>query len=518
MQLTVDKAILKKIGKLAIPVMLSNLLQTVIAAVDMIMVGQLGPIEIASVGLANTLRLFILITLLSVAGGSISMIAQAKGSRDKQRMSLVTRQSIVSGIMLSILLGVVGYVLSEPLLNLMNQGGEQEAVTIGTAYLKVLFLGTPFLVLNIIVNKLMQGAGDTFTPLILTIFLVLLNIVFNYIFIFGWWFIPAYGVVGAALGTILARVILVGFGIWLFHSGRNVIQILAGTWRPNWQIIKDILAIGVPSGIQGIFRHASSLFVIGIVTATSLGTYGAAVLGIGLQVEQLIAQPIVGLNVAATALIGQDMGKWQVESAFQKGNLLTLLGLLGMFFLILPVYFFAPEIIRLFDPSGHPIILEGSLSYFKITLVSLLLSTFGIMLTGILRGAGDTKPAMYSAIFNRNIVQLAVAWCLAFPMGMGYVGAFLGIVFGRLLDAILMSYFWLKRKWIQVALEKTDIYRTHLRHLTVDNLAVYLKEVRTPLMANSGTLEIVDADKVIYRAGSLEQVYRFGDLTYYKES
>jgi len=78
--------------------MLSNLLQTVIAAIDMIMIGQLGSIQIAAVGLANTLRLFILITLLSVAGGAISMIAQAKGSRDKQQMSLVTRQSIVSGI------------------------------------------------------------------------------------------------------------------------------------------------------------------------------------------------------------------------------------------------------------------------------------------------------------------------------------------------------------------------------------------------------------------------------------
>ena len=140
-------------------------------------------------------------------------------------------------------------------------------------------------------------------------------------------------------------------------------------------------SIGVPSGIQGIFRHASSLFIIGIVTATSLGTYGAAVLGIGLQVEQLIAQPIVGLNVAATALIGQDMGKWQVESAYHKGNLMTLMGIIAILILVLPVYFFAPEIIQIFDPSGHPKILEGSLSYFRITLFSLGLSAFCLLYT-----------------------------------------------------------------------------------------------------------------------------------------
>ncbi len=516
MQIPFNKTLLKKISKLAIPVMLSNLLQTLIAAIDMIMIGQLGPIEIAAVGLANTLRLFILITVLSVAGGAISMIAQAKGSRDQQQMSLVTRQSIISGIMMSIILGVIGYILSEPLLNLMNQGGELAAVVIGTEYLQVLFLGTPFLVLNIIVNKLMQGAGDTFTPLLLTITLVFLNVVFNYLFIFGWWLIPAYGVVGAALGTILARVILVVFSIWLFHSGKNVIQILAGTWRPNWQVIKDILSIGVPSGIQGIFRHASSLFIIGIVTATSLGTYGAAVLGIGLQVEQLIAQPIVGLNIASTALIGQEMGKWQVKSAIQKGNLMIVLGLIAMSILILPVYIFAEEIIHIFDPSGHPKIMEGSISYFNITLISLVLSTFGIMLTGILRGAGDTKPAMYSAIFNRNIVQLVFAWFLAFPMGMSYLGAFLGIVLGRFLDAILMSYFWWRKKWIQVALEKTAIYRTHLQNLSPANLAAFLHKVRGPLMAQSGTLEIVTADKVIYKTGNLEQVFKFEETSYHK--
>ena len=139
------------------------------------------------------------------------------------------------------------------------------------------------------------------------------------------------------------------------------------------------------------------------------------------------------------------------------------------------------------------------------------------MLTGVLRGTGDTKPAMYSAIFNRNVVQLFIAWCLAFPMGMGYVGAWLGIVSGRVLDAVMMSYFWLRRKWIQVALEKTTIYRTHLQHLTANNLATFLKEVRTPLMAKSGTLEIVSTDKVIYKTANSEQIYTFGETTFYKE-
>lgn len=511
---SINPSLIKKIGILSLPVMLSNLLQTIIPAVDIYMIGKLGPIAISAVGMGNTLRLFVLITLLSVAGGAISLMAQAKGSRDKKRMSFVTRQALVSGLIFSILIGIVGYFIAHPLLALMDQSGETAAISLGTQYLQILFLGTPFIVLNIIANKLMQGAGDMITPLFLTIATVILNIGFNYLFIFGYGLIPAYGVIGAAYGTILARGILMIVAVVLFFSGRNVIQILEGSWKPDKQLIKDILAIGVPSGVQGVFRHGSNLIIMGIVTATSLGTYGAAVLAIGMQVEQLIAQPIVGMNVAATSIIGQDLGKWQTRAAYEKGILMTIMGIIMMTILILPFYFFAPEIVGIFDPSGHPKILEGGISYFRFTLLALAFSAVGIIMTGTLRGAGDTKPAMYSAIINRNIIQLAVSYVLAFPMGMGYVGAWLGIVAGRILDSLTMSYVWAKQKWLQVALEKTEIFRTHLIHLSDSNLEKYLAEIRGPLMEKTGTLERVSTDSVIYQKGDFRQIIQFEKETY----
>ena len=478
--------------------MLSNMLQGALTVIDTIMIGRLGPIPIAAVGMGNTLRLFLLILVLSVAGGAISMMAQAKGSRDPQRMSVVTRQAIVSGFILSVLLGIIGLVIAHPALSLMNQGDEVMAVELGVDYLQVLFLGTPFLLLNVITNKLMQGAGDTLTPLLITIAVVILNIFFNYLFIFGWAFIPAYGVVGAALGTILARAILLLFTFWLFYSGKNVVQILKGTWLPNWEIIKDILAIGVPSGIQGIFRHGSNLMMIGLVTATSLGTYGAAVLTIGLQVEQIIYQPIVGMNVAATSLIGQDMGKWQTQEAYQKGMWMAVLGVIASLIIVIPFYLFIPEIIHLFDPSAHPSILAGSTSYFQITLFAALFAAPGIIFTGTLRGAGDTQPAMYSAIINRTLIQILIGWYLAFPMGLGYMGIWISIVIGRFLNGATLSYFWWKRHWVQTALHKTAIYRIHLKNLSEEQQQKYLTEIRGPLMAMQGTVEQVEVNQVRY--------------------
>lgn len=180
--------------------MLTNLLESLVSVVDVFMVGRLGPIAIAAVGMSSTIRLMVLVLVLSVAAGAMSLIAQAKGARDPQQMSLVTRQAISSGFLLSLGLTVIGLTLTMPLLNLANSGGEPEAVELGAQYLRILFLSTPFMVLNVVTARLMQGAGDTVTPLILSGSLNLLNIVLNYALIFGPGPLPAYGVAGAAMG------------------------------------------------------------------------------------------------------------------------------------------------------------------------------------------------------------------------------------------------------------------------------------------------------------------------------
>ena len=156
--------LLKYIWRLSIPVLLTNLLQTSVTVIDTYMVGRLGPLAIAAVGMGNTLRLMLLIAVLSVSGGAMSLIAQAKGARDETRMSLVTRQGIVSGLLLSVFLAVLGFAVAPWLLSAMENGGQEGVIELSYQYLTIIFIGTPFLTLNIIMDRLMQGAGDTFTP------------------------------------------------------------------------------------------------------------------------------------------------------------------------------------------------------------------------------------------------------------------------------------------------------------------------------------------------------------------
>jgi putative MATE family efflux protein len=490
--------------------MLANLLQTSVLVADTLMIGRLGPVSIAAVGLSNSLRFFIFIAVVAVSGGAISLIAQARGSRDPLRMSRVAKQSILTGLMLSVVMMLVGFISAKPLLHLMNNGGMVEAEQLGFNYLFILFIGMPFLVLNMITDRLMQGAGDALTPLWITAGMVLLNILLNYLFIFGWAFFPAMGIAGAALATVIARAIAVFIALRLFLSGKNAVHILSeGGWKLQIPMVKDLLAIGIPSGLQGVFRHAGNLLLIALLTATELGTLGAAVLTIGFQIEQLAIQPTVGLNVAGTSLVGQQIGKWQLADAYQRGNVVIGIGMVFMLLAAIPMLLFPEAIILLFDPSANAIILAGGVEFFRINAPFLPIAAVAIIIVGTLRGAGDTQPAMRSALINRSLLTAGFAWLLAFPLEMGSAGIWWGVIIGRLADTLTLGYIWWRRQWPMVALRKTAIYRTHLQHLSAEELSRYLRSIRQIQMQEKGMLEIVQTDRIIYDNGKHQLQIRF---------
>lgn len=498
--------LLINVGRLAWPVMLTNLLQSVLNVVDVYMVGRLGPISIAAIGMSNVIRFLVLVLVLTISAGGMSLIAQARGARDTQRMSFVTRQSISSGFLLSIALILAGQLLAEPLLLWANGGGEPQAVVAGTRFLRILFWGMPFLVLNIVFDRLMQGAGDTFTPLLISGGLNLANIGLNALFIFGYGPIPAFGLDGAAYGTIVARATACLIAFWLIYSNRNVVRLLPGSYRPNLQMFKEIFKIGLPAGIQGVFRNVSRLLVISILTSTEVSTFGAAALAIGLQVESLAFMPVLGLNVAATSLVGQELGRWQTEEAVRRGNFAIGLGIGIMILLITPMIIFAPAIIAFFDPSGHPIVAEAGIAYLRINTLSLPFTAVAMVANGAMRGAGDTVPGMLSTFFNRGVVAVAAAWVLAFSLGLGSMGVWYGVALGNLADGLSLAWLWWSKRWVNIALHKTELYRQHLGKLPSAVQSRFLKEVRTPQMAIPGTQEKVGQGQVRYenKAGTLE--------------
>lgn len=508
---TSPRPVLRQVWVLALPVILANLLQSLVNVVDVFMAGRLGPVEIAAVGMGNAVRMLVLVMILSVTAGSQALAAQARGAGDPERLSTVTRQTLSLALLLSSLLGLVGIFAAEPVLAFLNSDGDPRAVELGADYLAILFAGTLFLTGNFAINSLMQGAGDTVTPLYLSAGVNVLNVVFNFLLIFGPGPLPALGVPGAALGTVLSRAAGVAAGLLLLYSGRNVVRILPGTYRPDLGMFRDLLSIGVPSGLQGLVRNGAQLMVLRIVTSTAAGTYGAAALAIGLQVESLAFMPGLAFSVAATSLVGQSLGAWQPRDAERRGAAALLLGVLVMSAIAVPLYVFAPLLVTLFDPSAHPTVVSAGASYIRINALAQPVLAVAMILSGALRGAGDTRPALVGTLLGRWFTVVPLAWLLALPLGLGVEGVWWSLFVGTTVQALWIALRWRSRRWQGVALRKSELWRRHLRALDEGTATRFLREVRTPLMARPGAREVLEPDGVRYLAPGAEEVrVRFG--------
>jgi len=498
LRILVDPPNLRTVWRLALPVVLANVLQTLVNVVDVFMAGRLGPLAVASVGLAGSIRLLILVVVMAVTAGAMSLAAQAKGARDPLALQDVTRQTVILSLALSLLLSVLGVWLARPMMAFLNGGGPSEVVDAGSAYLMILFAGTMLMVLHIALTSLMQGAGDTVTPLWIAGVTNIANILFNWLFMFGPGPFPALGVPGAALGTLTARLIGLAMVVLFIARGSNVIHWPAGAWRVNRQRLRDLLAIGVPSGLQSLAYTASGFLVMRAITATSSGSYGAAAFAIGLQIESFAFMPGVAMSVAATSLVGQSLGAWQPQHAWRAGRAALVLGgaLMGAVGLLIAL--FAGPLVRWFDPSAHPVVFADGRMYLIINGVMQPILAVFMVLNGALRGAGDMRAGLLGTVMGRWLVAVPLAWWWGVLLPWGTTGIWAALFVGVSVQALWVAARWRSGSWQAVALQRTELWRSHLRHLTPAERDTFLEGVRTPSMAFVGMREIVDEHEVRY--------------------
>jgi putative MATE family efflux protein len=489
---------LRAVVRLALPVVLANLLQTLVNVVDVFMAGRLGPLSVAAVGMATSVRLLILVVVMAVTAGAMALAAQAKGARDPLALQDVTRQTLLLSLVLALAVSVLGAAVARPMMTFLNGGGPAEVVAAGSAYLTILFAGTVLLVAQMALTSLMQGAGDTVTPLWLAGATNAANVLFNWLFMFGPGPFPALGVPGAAVGTLLARALGLALALLVIGAGANVIRWPAGRWRWNGARIRDLLAIGVPSGLQSLAYVAAGFLVVRAVTATDSGSYGAAAMAIGLQIESFAFMPGVAISVAATSLVGQALGAWQPQQAWRSGHaaLATALGLMGAVGLAL--FVFAEPLVRSFDPSAHPIVVADGAAYLRINgAVQPILAVF-MVLNGALRGAGDVRAGLLGTVAGRWLVVVPLAWLLGAWGPLGTTGVWWALFLGIVVQASWVALRWRRGGWLEVALRRSEVWRRHLHRLDAETRAAFLDGVRTPAMAHDGTREVVTGDGVRY--------------------
>ncbi|MEW5867379.1 MAG: MATE family efflux transporter, partial [Bacillota bacterium] len=261
-QVTPATAIRRRVLDLAGPTLVEMLLVTLVGMADMIMVGRLGPAAIAAVGLTNQPMFFATALFMALNVGTTAVIARAVGAAERELADDALRQSFMLTTLMGIGVSVLGLVFARTVMVLM--GAEEEVIPFGVAYMQIVAAGAIFMLLTMCVAAALRGAGDTATPMKVNTFCNILNVIGNYVLIYGKFGLPRMGVAGAALSTSISRAIAFVLIMRVVTGGRFVLH-LKGPFRLNFHLVRRIVNVGVPAAIEQLILRGGQLAYLRIV-------------------------------------------------------------------------------------------------------------------------------------------------------------------------------------------------------------------------------------------------------------
>jgi putative MATE family efflux protein len=434
--------VLKGLVRLSIPIILANLLQTAYQIIDTFWVGRLSAQAVAAVSLSFPIN-FLMIAL----GGGLALagtvfIAQYKGKGDQKMLNHVAGQTILMVMAISVVLSIVGYFLSEPLMQLM--GAEPDVLPDAVRFLKIMFLGFVFVFASFAYQSLMRGVGIVKTPMYIVLLTVILNAFLCPAFLFGFGPIPAMGVTGVAVVTLITQALaaIIGFSFMLYSKeGFHL------TWhdlKPDWPFIKRAVRVGIPASIEQSTR-ALGTTVLTMMVAT-FGTVTVAAYGTGLRVLIFAIIPAMGFSVATSTMVGQNIGAGKLERAAHITWLGSWLAFGVLSAMGVAMFFLAYPLSLLFMPEGGAAI-EQSAQFLRIMSLSFGFIGIQFIIIGTLRGAGDTRASMAIALINQWLIQFPIAWWLAFHTTLGQAGLWWSFTISNIVTAGIAIAWYMQGGW-----------------------------------------------------------------------
>lgn len=427
------------------PLIVTNLLNVAVGIADMKMVGSLGVAAIAAVGMARQVYMLVLTLMIAIMGGTSVLVAHAYGARNAERVSQIAARSVV--VMLVTALALVmplGLVFSRAILALL--GAEPQVAQLGNLYLQIVFGGCVFTMFTFATTSILLGVGKTWVSMAILGAVNVLNIVLNYLFIFGVGPLPALGVAGAAAGTVTARIIGAFACMWALRTARLPVRMrLRDGLTLDLPLLGRLLSIGGPRALQGVVRNFSRLAVIRIIACFAAPTCAIAAYNVGMQVRFISTFVGLAFMQATMSRVGQNLGAGDPDRAERSGHqgarlASGIMGVIAIFFLLLP------EQIMGFFSSDSNVIAMGRTFFLIVALTEPIMGT-AFAYGGALRGGGDAlSPFLYSSVSD-ILVMLGASYVLGVRFGLGIQGVAIGIAAGVLTRALPSWLRFRQGKW-----------------------------------------------------------------------
>ena len=404
------KELYKKVFTIGIPVSIENMIYSLMNFVDVFMVGKenvalgLGTAAVAGLGFANQVFMIFIVSLFGLNSGGGILAAQYYGKKDYKNLKKCLGITITVGLLFSFLFFLMGLFIPEKIIGIFTS--DPKVLKLGANYFRIIALIYPLIGLGYSFNMQLRAIGKNQYSLYSTIIGLCINLVGNYLFINGNLGFPAMGVVGAAIATVIARIVSVFYLIYIIYKNKLP---MAGNFQElfklSWSFIAKALKISLP-----VFGH-EIMWVTGVsmyvIIYGRIGTEATAAIQVVKSISNLVFTLVFGLSSGTAAIIGQEIGAGNEENAYKYGVELLKISLVIGTAVALFVYAICPVVLILMkvDSAIYPLARQ---IVFSEGILIIIKTTGTLFIVGVLRAGGDTLWTMFA--------DLIPLWTFAIPL------------------------------------------------------------------------------------------------------
>ena len=462
---------------LAYPVVISMLAQSVLGIVDTFFMGYVSTEAQAGVGLGNILTWTLFAFFFGLVNGVTTFVSQKEGegtalsqkslpSESEGIAEKADAEEVVEagkearlyreageyaryGLAIAVFSGVLLWFFQPLLSGLMWLLETPAEIAVpALAYSKVRLWGGIVACMSFAVVAFLRGIGDTRTPMYVSFLILFLNLPFNYVFIFGWGWIPPMGAAGAAWGTVLAQLGGLALYLWVFWSPQLSSRYETRRWAFQPAVMWKLLTVSAPIGVQWVLETGA--WTVFTAMISQWGKNELAAHHIVMQMLHLSFMPGVAISIAATTLVGQYIGARRKDLAERSGQ--SAIWLSGWFMGAMGVLYavFGKQITALFNSDPHVIAIGGTL--FLMAALFQIFDALSMASIGALRGAGDNQFAMWLMILASWGCFVPLIYLFGKVLGGGIVGAWWGAVAYIVLVGVVLFVRWRRGAWKSIKL------------------------------------------------------------------
>ncbi len=451
-----SKDLYKDIIHIAWPSFVELLLTQLASMVDLMMVGsiggkahpEIGKQALAAVGLTTQPKFLLMTAFVAMNTGVTALIARNRGTNDKKQANLVVRQGLLFTFCATIILSILGYLFAQPMVIFM--GSTEDIVTKwATQYLQIQMIGFLSFALTSTITAALRAVGDSKTSMIYNLIANVVNVIFNWLLIYGNLGFPELGVAGASIATVIGQVaaFIMAFAVILRGNGFLKLEFKLG-FKPDKIVLGNMLHIGFPAMIEQLLMRVG--MILFAKTVASLGTTAYATHQVCMNIQALSFMTGQAFAVSATTLMGQSLGKRRTDMAQAYCSRTRKVGL-GFSLLLACIFaLLGSQIVGLYNSDPDIIQIGGHIMFFVAFLQPFQSAQF--IIAGALRGAGDTRATAIFTFITVLLIRPTVAIILV-KSGLGLYGAWAGLAVDQLLRSGLVLNRYNSGKWKLIKLK-----------------------------------------------------------------